>query len=100
MSRRSRASLRLDLVRARADALVWSGCGESGPAKACNSSSRHFERFRRRAIDAQYQVSRAIDEKVKEALLSRPSGWPRRPFLPPPVTQQQQQPIQPQAETA
>ena len=50
--RRTRWSRRS--VRARADALVWSGCGESGPAKACNSSSRHSRRCvpsSQRAID-------------------------------------------------
>jgi hypothetical protein len=63
---------------------------------------------RRRAIDAQYQASRAIDEKVKEAFeelahnwlsLAEQAEWLAAQTVPAaaqPVTQQQQQ-IQPQA---
>jgi hypothetical protein len=37
----------------------------------CSSS----ERYRRRAIDAQYQASRAIDKKVKEAFEELAHNW-------------------------
>ena len=37
----------------------------------CSSS----ERYRRRAIDAQYQPSRAIDKKVKEAFEELAHNW-------------------------
>jgi hypothetical protein len=70
----------------------------------CSSS----ERYRRRAIDAQYQASRAIDKKVKEAFeelahnwlgLAEQADWLAAqtvPAVPQPVTHQQEQ-IQPQA---